>query len=365
MFSSFSMSKPSLRSVSMQISTLRSFVYVDCSGESRRMYPLWNEAGTSSRSVAEQPVEPPLPQLGPALVDGGARRRERLLELAQRHLLLLLVARDVLALAGQLRLERLALRLQLRARLVERCRHVRLQRAELRAVGVRVEHGELRLRAPQRHLLALPRHARGEDLVLELVLGLGELGGGEPSLARLAEAVEPLALVAVRGLLLALAERGELRAREEIVVARDDRRLLRGLLLPHANRAALLGTLVEVFLQPLLVLGRAPDCLGDAHRGKSTTGYDRAASEADAEHRVAAYVRGSDGRTLDRPGADAGAARRARGGSGAAARGSQLPSRASVRPPPRGGARQRPHASARLGRWCTTRSLRRWRRRAS
>ena len=207
MFSSFSMSKPSLRSVSMQISTLRSFVYVDCERREATHVPAVERRRHVLAIGSEQPVEPPLAQLGPALVDGGARCGERPLELAQRHLLLLLVACDVLALASQLRLERLALRLQLRACLVERRRHVRLQCAELRAVGVRVEHGELRLRTPQRHLLALPRDARGEDLVLELVLCLGELSGGETSFARLAEAVEPLALVAVRGLLLALAER--------------------------------------------------------------------------------------------------------------------------------------------------------------
>jgi hypothetical protein len=41
MFSSFSRSKPSRLSVSMQISTERSFVYVERSGDSRRMYALW------------------------------------------------------------------------------------------------------------------------------------------------------------------------------------------------------------------------------------------------------------------------------------------------------------------------------------
>src|SRR5207245_1348782 len=152
------------------------------------------------------------------------------------------------------------------------------------------------------------------------------------SFTRLAQAVEPFTLVPVRCLLLAFAERGELVAREQVRVTRDDRRLLRGLLLPYANRAPFLGALVEVLLEPLLVLGWAPDGLRHAHRGKSTTGYDRKASEADAEHRVAAFVRGSDGRPLDRPGVDAGPARRAGGGSRQAAGGSQLPSGSPERP---------------------------------
>jgi hypothetical protein len=46
----------------------------------------------------------------------------------------------------------------------------------------------------------------------------------------------------------------ELRAREEIFVAPDDLRLLRGLLLAHANGARFLGPLVEVALEALLEL---------------------------------------------------------------------------------------------------------------
>ena len=98
---------------------------------------------------------------------------------------------------------------------VERRGCVGLQRAELLAVGVVVEHRELRLRAAQRHLLALPRHARGEDLVLELVLGLGELGRGKTALAGLPQPVQALALVCVRRLLLALAQRRRAAPREK------------------------------------------------------------------------------------------------------------------------------------------------------
>ena len=80
---------------SMQTSTPRSFVYVDSSGDSRRMYALWNDAGTSSRSGPSSRSNQRSRSRAHALVDRGARRRERALELAQRDLLLLLVARDV------------------------------------------------------------------------------------------------------------------------------------------------------------------------------------------------------------------------------------------------------------------------------
>src|SRR5262249_18172449 len=163
-------------------------------------------------------------------------------------------------------------------------------------------------------------HAGLEDPVLEGVLVFRELGGREAPLARLAQPVEPLALVGVRRLLLAFAQGCKLVPREEVVVARDDRRLLRDLLLPHAHGASFLGALVEVLLQPLFVLRGGPHGLRRAHRGKSTESYDRAAGEADAEQRVAAGVRGSRGRSLDRPRARACTPRRAGRRPGAAAR---------------------------------------------
>ena len=313
MFSSFSMSKPRLRSVSMQIST-RALLRVR---RLERREPAHVRAVERRRHVvalgAEQPVEPALAQLAPSASSTAALAAASVCSSSRSEICFSSSLRATFsAIAGQLGLERLALRQQLERGRVERRRRVRLERAELLAVGVVVEHGELRLRVPQRHLLALPRDARGEDLVLELVLRLGELSGGETAFAGLAEAVEPLALVAVRGLLLALAQRRELRAREEIGVPRDDRRLLRSLLLAHADRAAFLGTLVEVLLQPLLVLGRAPHCLGDAHRGKSTTGYDRAASEADAgTGSPRTYAAAMAGLWIDLR-ADAGPPRRAR-----------------------------------------------------
>src|SRR5262249_54105487 len=200
------------------------------------------------------------------VVDRRARGSEGLLERAQRDLLLLLVPLDALRNAAEVRLERLRLRDQLEPVGVERRGHVGLQRAELLPFPVVGNDCELRLRGSQWNLFALPRDARGEDAILELVVLLRELGREQPSLARLAQAVEPLELVVVGRLLLALAQRGQLRSREEILVARDDRRLLGGLLLPHAHGTSLLGALVEVLLQTLLVLGRATDGLGHIHR---------------------------------------------------------------------------------------------------
>ena len=136
-------------------------------------------------------------------------------------------------------------------------------RAELVAAAVVVEDGELRLGVAERHLLALPGDARGEDLVLELVVGLGELPAGEPGPRRSCAGGRGARARLVRRLLLALAQRRELRPREEIGVARDDRRLLGNLLLADGDRPALLRSLVEVLLQPFLVLGGAADDFGD------------------------------------------------------------------------------------------------------
>ena len=59
----------------------------------------------------------------------------------------------------------------------------------------------------------------------------------------------------------------ELRRREEVAVALDDRGLLGGLLLPHAHRAALLGALEEVAREALLELGRRPNRLAGYRSG--------------------------------------------------------------------------------------------------
>ncbi len=75
--------------------------------------------------------------------------------------------------------------------------------------------------------------------------------GDESGLAGLAQAVEELAVVA-RRVAFRLPERVELLAAEEIGVAADDLRLLRGLLLADANGAPLLRAFEEVPLEALL-----------------------------------------------------------------------------------------------------------------
>ena len=108
------------------------------------------------------------------------------------------------------------------------------------------------------------RHPRGEHPVLELVVALDELVRDQAALAGLAQPVEPLALVARRAG-LGLAQRLELPAAEEIGVARDDLRLLGGLLLPDPHRARLLGALEHVLAEAVLELGGAAnDCGGHA-----------------------------------------------------------------------------------------------------
>ena len=159
---------------------------------------------------------------------------------------------------------------QLATHLVEAGGCVGLEVAELFAVAVLGQDRELRLRGPERHLLALERDSLGENGVLELVLPLGELAVREAGLARLSEPVEALALVAV-GLLLGRAQRVELLAGEEIRVAGDDRRLLGDLLLADAHGPNLLRALEDVGAEAVLVLRRAAN-RGDAHRRESTRG---------------------------------------------------------------------------------------------
>ena len=252
----------------MQTSTERSFVYVDSSGESRRIHATCADVGTSPRSGPSSRSNHSARMPVPRAVDGLARRGERALEVAQRDLLLLFDPRDRVGLARELGLELFRGGDQLESVVVEVGGTERLQLAELLAFPVVGEHRELRLRGAERQLLALPRHARAEQRVLERVLSLGELGGDDPGLAGLAQAVEALALVARRARFL-LAQRLDLLAGEEVRVARDDRRLLGGLLLPHPHRAALLGALVEVALELGLVLCGGSD-LGDAHVVEST-----------------------------------------------------------------------------------------------
>src|SRR5207248_325231 len=183
------------------------------------------------------------------------------LELAQRDALLLLVAGDRVRLARQLGLELLGRAQEVEPVGIELGRTIGLERAQLFALLVVGQDREPRLCRAQRQLLAAIGHPSGEDRVLDRVVPLGELGEEETALAGLAEPVEPLALVALRAL-LGVAEDVELVAAEEIGVARDERSLLRDLLLADPHSPSLLGPLEEVAPQLRLVLGGAPDSRG-------------------------------------------------------------------------------------------------------
>src|SRR5439155_10813824 len=157
-----------------------------------------------------------------------------------RDLLLFLAPRDGVRLPGEVRLELFVGPQELEPLLVEAHRSLVVDLAELVPVDVTIEHGKLRLRGSQRHLLAPELDARSEDRVLELVVALRELGREQSALARLAQPVQPLSLVPV-GLLLLGLQRAQLLAAEEIGVARNYRRLLGDLLFAHANGTSLFG----------------------------------------------------------------------------------------------------------------------------
>jgi hypothetical protein len=203
---------------------------------------------------AEQTVEPALAQCEEARARLLGRGDERRLELTERDLLLLLAPRDRIRLAGELGLELLARAQELEPRVVEGRGRVRVQISELVPVAVLGQDREPRLSRAERQLLAAEGDAGGEDRVLERVVALRQLGDEQTGLTRLAQPVEPLALVAL-GLLLGRPQGVELVAAEEVGVAGDDRRLLGDLLLPHAHGPPLLRALEEVALELGLVLG--------------------------------------------------------------------------------------------------------------
>ena len=199
---------------------------------------------------------------------GAAGRVEHTLELLQRDPLLLGVARDRVRLARELGLELLTGREQLTPVVVEAGADSVRERAELVAVAVAGQDCELRLRIPQRHLLAAPVDSRGQDPVLELVLPCRELGGDDPGLTGLSQPVEQLALVPARRL-LGGPEHVDLGGREEVAEALDNRRLLGDLLLADTDRSPLFGALEQVARKALFIVGRRSDG-GDAHAGDTT-----------------------------------------------------------------------------------------------
>ena len=186
--------------------------------------------------VAEEPLEPAVAQdrvVAGALVAGLGELGG---ELAQRDSLLVLVALDRVRDSGEVGRELVLVAQEVAPALVELRGRVGLDVAELVTVAVLGHDRELRLSRTQGHLLALERHALGQDRVLELVLALGELLVGHTALAGEAQPRDPLPLVAV-GTFFRGAQRVELLAAEEVAVARDDLRPLRDLLLAHADRA--------------------------------------------------------------------------------------------------------------------------------
>ena len=231
------------------------------------MYDMWYEAGSSSRSSPRSAWNQRSRRVVKAPAAVLARLAETLGERTQGDSLLLLVALDRVGDAREVRREPVFVPQQLAPQLVEGGGCVSLEVAELFAVAVLGEHRELRLRRPERHLLALERQSLGENRVLELVLPLGELTVRQARLAFLSQTVEPLVLVTV-GLLLCRAERVELLAAEEVRVAGDDLRPLGDFLLPDAHGPNLLRTLEDVGAESVLVLRRAAN-RGHAHRRES------------------------------------------------------------------------------------------------
>ncbi len=200
---------------------------------------------------AEQPVEPTLAlqREGRRALDAGLV--DRVEDRAERDPLLGLVARDGVGEPGHLRLQDVSRGEQSAALVVEGGGHIDRRGAEGAAVGVAGLDREPRLRRAKREVLALPRHAGGEEGVLERVLALGELAIDDPFLARDAKARDLLPTV-VRRVGLGSGERLELLTGEEVGVARNDRGLLRRLLLPHADGARLLRALLEIRVEATL-----------------------------------------------------------------------------------------------------------------
>ena len=195
----------------------------------------------------EQPLEPAVTQTRVFVGRVVCRPAQHALELPQRDLLLGLVACDSVAFAGELALEVVTRDEQLPAAVVETRVELPRQGAELLALRVVGQHGEDRLGRVERKLVAVEGEPCREQRVLELVLSLGELGIDD---ARLAGAAEPesRSRSSSGGVLLGFPQHFKLPASEEIGVPRDDRSLLRRLLLADANRAELLSRLRVVRL---------------------------------------------------------------------------------------------------------------------
>ena len=212
----------------------------------------------------EQAAEP--------VVAGGDERRRALdprrvhgvQDRAEPNPLLVLVARDGIGDARDVGLELVPVAEERAPLVVEPGRDGERRAAERVAAAVVGLDREAGLGRAERQLLPVPRHPRPEQRVLELVLPLRELARDDALLTGQAEPGDRLTVVAGR-VRLCLLQRLQLLPGEEIRVARDDRRLLRRLLLPHADRPRLLRPVLEEGVEPLLERVDGVDLLRFAH----------------------------------------------------------------------------------------------------
>src|SRR6266511_3856640 len=206
MFRSEAMSKPSAESVARHTSVARSFVYVESSGESRRMYAMWADEGCSSRSdpsrrsnqlsrIARKAAS--TSSLAATSTDSSSRS-----EICFSSSVREIGSGSSERSASSSRTEeekQISLREPL---LVELSGLLLVQRAEVVSVLVVRQDRESGERGTKRELLALEGDPCGEDRVLALVVFLRKLRGYQTAFAGLAEPIEPLLLLAGGGALL-------------------------------------------------------------------------------------------------------------------------------------------------------------------
>ena len=159
---------------------------------------------------AKDAVEPPLAHLHEGVLDERATVGEHLGELPERDALVVLGALDGIGDAAQLRPHLLRLPRDAETPLVHRRGRIGVDLAQLLALVVRVEDGELRLGVTQRHLLAAVLDTDRQELVLNLILEMDELACEQAALARLPQPMKTLTLDGVALVVLPLTQVVEL-----------------------------------------------------------------------------------------------------------------------------------------------------------